>query len=285
MKNLFLLCAVCFALFTQAQYSPQPFNVSGPATFNMSYSSGQYHYKRTTLDTVYADGHELLVIDDSTNTTTVTVHFPALTASNGATILPYPGEFFSIMSMDSIATLTLVSGSTIQNNVTTLGAGRQVGWVYTYSARSKAYVWCGVSSIGPVFTNLNNYVLYSDTTATIGTKKNLLAKVAYADTTATIATQKQVQSPTPVLDSTYAGFAHQTFVVRNVYIITAAGTISADTLTFPTGTNGDYIDVVFNRAVTTVSYGATSSGTGQCNFVAATAGQAKRFRYLNGFWY
>ena len=91
--------------------------------------------------------------------------------------------------------------------------------------------------------------------------------------------------PNTILDTTYAGFAHQTLVVGNTYVITGAGTITADTITLPTGVTNNYIDVIFNRAVTTVSYGATSSGGGQCFYVAATAGQYKRFINIGGFWH
>lgn len=143
MKKIILLCFVCVTLFAKAQYSPQSFNVSGPCTLSYSYSSGQYHYKRTPLDTIFADGHELLVIDDSTTTTTVTVHFPTQVAATGQTILPYPGQLFSILSMDTIPTVALVATpASIQGTaLTTLAPNTIASWVYVYSARSKAYVW------------------------------------------------------------------------------------------------------------------------------------------------
>ncbi len=268
MKKLLLLAFVCVAVLSNAQYSPQPFNVSGPATLNMAYSSGQYHYKRTTLDTIYSDGHELLVIDDSTNTTTVTVHFPSRTAPNGATILPYPGEFFSIVSMDTIKTLTLVSNAPLQGTVTTLGANTRLTWVYTYSAIQKAYVWLWVSNGSPIYVSYSSYVSYSDTTATIATKKNLQGYFAIT---------------TPTKDSTFAGSAHQSPAVNTTHIIVGASTITADTITLPSATNGQYVDVVFNKAVTTISYGGTNAAF--CGFVSATAGAFKRYLYLNGFWY
>jgi len=265
MKKILIFIGLLVNLTVLAQVAnPAPFNVAGAATFNSSYSSGQYHYKRTTLDTVYADGHELLVIDDSTNTTTVTVHFPSLVQSNAYVQQPYPGEFFSIVSMDSIPSLILASTPTIQGNVTTLGANQRVSWVYTYSAISKAYVWLKTSNTSILNTILNNYVPFGDSVSYFPTVRYTV---------------------TATNDTTYAGFAHQTLAVGGFYIITGAGTITADTITLPAATNGSYIDVLFNRAVTTVSYGSGSTGVGQIYFVAATAGQFKRFTWLNGFWH
>lgn len=110
----------------------------------------------------------------------------------------------------------------------------------------------------------------------------------FADTNLTLASQHYVNvhsiTGTSILDSTYAGFAHQTLAANTFYTITGASTITADTLTFPSGVNGNWIAVTFNKAVTTVSFGTGSIGTGQCGFIAATAGQTKWFTYLNGFW-
>ena len=134
MKKILFALIVCFSFSAGAQ---SPFNVSGAATFKSAYSSDQYHYKRTALDTIYADGHELLVIDDSTTTTTCTIHLPT------SSILPYPGQFFSIYSMDTIGTVTVTASPyTIQGtSVTTLGPAKKINFVWVWSARYSAYVW------------------------------------------------------------------------------------------------------------------------------------------------
>lgn len=133
MKKILFAMAVLACTFTNAQ---SPFNVSGACTLANSYSSGQYHYSRAVHDTVAADGHQLLVLDDSTTTTSVSLTLPALTVS------PYPGQLFTVVSMDSMATVSMHAGVTIQGtSLTTLPANKKASWVYVYSARSKGYVW------------------------------------------------------------------------------------------------------------------------------------------------
>ena len=85
-----------------------------------------------------------------------------------------------------------------------------------------------------------------------------------------------------IVDSLYAGFGHMTLAVGRTYIVAPASTFGADTVTLPTGTSGQWINVTFRKAVTVVSYTGTNGGF--CGLTAATAGQSKTYINHGGWW-
>lgn len=71
--------------------------------------------------------------------------------------------------------------------------------------------------------------------------------------------------------------------VRTTHVITSAGTITSATLSFPAGTTGDWIIVVFNKAVATLTNSGTGAGT--VGLVAPLLGTSKTYVNIGGNWY
>jgi hypothetical protein len=88
---------------------------------------------------------------------------------------------------------------------------------------------------------------------------------------------------TPTKDSIAATGGSPTFTVNSSYVITSAGSITTATFNFPTGKTGDWILVVFNKAIATVTNAGTGSGT--IGLVAPLLGTSKIYLNIGGNWY
>jgi hypothetical protein len=88
---------------------------------------------------------------------------------------------------------------------------------------------------------------------------------------------------TPIKDSIDATGATVSPAINTTHVITSAGAITSATLSFPSGTTGNWIIVVFNKAIATL----TNSGTGATTvgLVAPLLGTSKTYVNINGLWY
>ena len=82
--------------------------------------------------------------------------------------------------------------------------------------------------------------------------------------------------------NTTVGRTVQLSVTDSTFIIKGSGTLTTDTLHFPTGNNDQTIDVIFHNAVTTIVY--TGTGTTGLTPVTVAAGVFRRYKWKNGAW-
>jgi hypothetical protein len=88
---------------------------------------------------------------------------------------------------------------------------------------------------------------------------------------------------TPIKDSIAATGATISPAKNTAHVITSAGAITSATISFPSGTTGDWILFVFNKAIATVTNSGTGSGT--VGLVAPLLGTSKTYVNINGSWY
>ncbi len=93
----------------------------------------------------------------------------------------------------------------------------------------------------------------------------------------------QSSTGTPILDSIAATGATISPAVNTTHVITSAGAITSATLSFPTGTTGDWIFVIFNKAVATLTN--TGTGASLISLVAPLLGTSKLYVNIGGNWY
>ena len=95
----------------------------------------------------------------------------------------------------------------------------------------------------------------------------------------------QYKSGTSQVDSSGTAGTKFALAVGGTYIIKSTGTITADTLVFPSlaGLDNQNVDVIFHNAVTSIIY----SGTGTANLTptaTVSAGTYRRYIWKNGAW-
>ena len=88
---------------------------------------------------------------------------------------------------------------------------------------------------------------------------------------------------TPIKDSIAATGATISPAINTTHVITSVGAITSAILDFPSGNTGDWIFVIFNKAVVTL----TNSGTGSTlvSLVSPLLGTSKLYVNIGGNWY
>lgn len=87
----------------------------------------------------------------------------------------------------------------------------------------------------------------------------------------------------PIKDSIDATGATVSPAINTTHVITSAGAITSATLSFPAGTTGNWIIVVFNKAIATLTNSGTGSST--VSLVTPLLGTSKTYVNVGGNWY
>lgn len=93
----------------------------------------------------------------------------------------------------------------------------------------------------------------------------------------------QLPTGTITVDSIAATGATVSPAVNTTHVITSAGAITSATLSFPAGTTGNFINVIFNKAISTLTNSGV--GAGLVSLVAPSLGTSKLYVNIGGNWY
>jgi len=121
---------------------------------------------------------------------------------------------------------------------------------------------------------LNNKIQYKD-----GSQG--LRKVLTSDANGVASWQSFVG--TPIKDTIAATGATISPAINTTHVITSSGAITSATLSFPSGATGNWIIVIFNKAIATLTNSGTGAGT--VGLVAPLLGTSKIYVNIGGEWY